>query len=258
MNSISIVKVNEARLIVNLTRILATQTEATPLDISEVRDLRVRLIPRCGSSIDLQASAYTNSSSIMVTIPVLPCGTYSMEITGTRNLLRIASRELCVLRIVYDNSLATVPSGEIEGSKSYDIDITMVLYTERAYDIDEEVTEDGKNAPRTSAVHKALQMYGEAAQQTAEELEVMQNNVNELAEGVSDVVESEVARVKAEQKRTEAEEQRTLAFAETTRKVEEAAQNANDAAARANESLGGIDEIPDTEIEDIVNSVLTI
>lgn len=258
MNSISIVKGNEARLIVNLTRILATQTEATPLDISEVRDLRVRLIPRCGSSIDLQASAYTNNSSIMVTIPVLPCGTYSMEITGTRNLLRIASRELCVLRIVYDNSLATVPSGEIEGSKSYDIDITMVLYTERAYDIDEEVTEDGKNAPRTSAVHKALQMYGEAAQQTAEELEAMQNNVNELAEGVSDVVESEEARVKAEQERTEAEEQRTLAFAETTRKVEEAAQNANDAAARANESLGGIDEIPDTKIEDIVNSVLTI
>ena len=257
MNSISIVKGNEARVIVNLTRILATSTEELPLEVSEVKDLRVRLIPRCGSSVALAANVYSENS-VIVTVPVLPCGTYSMEVTGERNLMRIASRELCVLRVVYDNSLATVPSGEINGSKSYDIDMTMVLYTNEAYQVDEEVTEDGKNTPRTSAVYKTIQMYGEAAQQTAEELEAMQNNVNELAEGVSDVVESEEARVKAEQERTEAEELRTLAFAETTRKVEEAAQNANDAAARANESLGGIDEIGGSEIESIVNSILTI
>ena len=196
MNSISIVKGNEARVIVNLTRILATSAEELPLEVSEVKDLRVRLIPRSGASVSLAANVYSENS-VIVTVPVLPCGTYSMEVTGERNLMRIASRELCVLRVVYDNSLATVPSGEIDGSKSYDIDMTMVLYTNEAYQVDEEVTEDGKNTPRTSAVYKTIQMYGEAAQQAAEELNVMHENISKLAEDVSDVVESEEERAKA-------------------------------------------------------------
>lgn len=257
MNSISIVKGNEARVIVNLTRILATSAEELPLDVSEVKDLRVRLIPRCGASVALAANVYTENS-VIVTIPVLPCGTYSMEVTGERNLMRIASRELCVLRVVYDNSLATVPSGEIDGSKSYDIDMTMVLYTNEAYQVDEEVTEDGKNTPRTSAVYKTIQMYGEAAQQTAEELNVMHENISNLAEDVSDVVESEEERAKAEEERVKAEEQRNETFAANEKKINEAVNNANDAADRANASMGGIEEIGDSEIESIVNSILTI
>ena len=244
-------------MIVNLTRILATSAEELPLEVSEVKDLRVRLIPRCGASVSLAANVYSENS-VIVTVPVLPCGTYSMEVTGERNLMRIASRELCVLRVVYDNSLATVPSGEIDGSKSYDIDMTMVLYTNEAYQVDEEVTQDGKNTPRTSAVYKTIQMYGEAAQQTAEELNVMHENISNLAEDVSDVVESEEERAKAEEERVKAEEQRNETFAANEKKINEAVNNANDAADRANASMGGIDEIGDSEIESIVNSILTI
>ena len=151
-----------------------------------------------------------------------------------------------------------MPSGELDGSKSYDIDMTMVLYTNEAYQVDEEVTQDGKNTPRTSAVYKTIQMYGEAAQQTAEELNVMHENISNLAEDVSDVVESEEERAKAEEERVKAEEQRNETFAANEKKINEAVNNANDAADRANASMGGIEEIGDSEIESIVNSILTI
>ena len=55
-----------------------------------------------------------------------------------------------------------------------------------------------------------------------------------------------------------AEEQRNETFAANEKKINEAVNNANDAADRANASMGGIEEIGDSEIESIVNSILTI
>lgn len=77
--------------------------------------------------------------TIVVLIPyTLPCGTYALEFTASRNGQHVRSYELVVFGIVENNAAANVTFDVVEGERSFDIDLT-VQYVSQS-------TTRGKNA----------------------------------------------------------------------------------------------------------------
>lgn len=77
--------------------------------------------------------------TIVVMIPyTLPCGTYALEFTASRNGQHVRSYELVVFGIVENNGDANVTFDVVEGERSFDIDLS-VQYVSQS-------TTRGKNA----------------------------------------------------------------------------------------------------------------
>lgn len=128
MEQIRIVEGNDFRLVVQLTQVQADGTR-TPLLASSLTNVRINII-RSMSHKAHSLSHSTEGDNIVVNVEAgeLPIGVYDIEMMAKYGNLDVRSCEARILAIVYDNDQSRV-SPIVEGSKSYDIDMSFLMLT---------------------------------------------------------------------------------------------------------------------------------
>ena len=128
MEQIRIVEGNDFRLVVQLTQVQADGTR-TPLLASSLTNVRINII-RSMSHKAHSLSHSTEGDNIVVNVEAgeLPMGVYDIEMMAKYGNLDVRSCEARILAIVYDNDQSRV-SPIVEGSKSYDIDMSFLMLT---------------------------------------------------------------------------------------------------------------------------------